>query len=203
MITLPNSTMPKFLKVCLVFLLLGILAYDFLLCAILLNSNDHLTTENNEAMIILGCKVMPSGVPSLTLKDRLDEALAYLKGNEMLIVVSGGQGVDESVSEAESMAEYLIANGVSKEHIIIEDNAKNTFENVKFSVELLEERGVNTDKVILVTNGFHIFRSSMLYKRLTKINPDVLAAPLSYERVRLSLHLREPFAIVKSVLFDW
>ena len=200
---LASSTMPKAIKTCISLLLLGILAYDFLLCAILLNSNDHLMTENNETMIILGCKVMPSGVPSLTLKDRLDEALAYLKGNEMLIVVSGGQGVDEPVPEAESMANYLIANGVSKEYIIIEDKAKNTFENVKFSVELLEERGIDTDKVILVTNGFHVFRSSFLYKRVAGITPDVLAAPLSYEPVRLSLHLREPIAIVKSVLFDW
>lgn len=47
------------------------------------------------------------------------------------VVVSGGQGMDEEVSEAFAMKEYLTNKGISEDRIIMEDKSTNTLENIK------------------------------------------------------------------------
>ena len=81
-------------------------------------------------MVILGCQVRQDG-PSVLLRDRLDEALDYLEDHpDMTVVVSGGQGDDEHVSEAQAMYDYLVEHGADGDQIIREDQSRNTWQNV-------------------------------------------------------------------------
>ena len=87
-------------------------------------------------MVIFGCKVEPWG-PSILLQDRLDAALDYLKDHpDMEIVVTGGKGDDEHQSEAQCMYDYLTAHGVEGEIIVLEDQSRNTWQNVIYTLEL-------------------------------------------------------------------
>ena len=88
---------------------------------------------NEDAVIVLGAAVHGK-TPSLTLKRRLDTAVKYHKQNpDAVIIVSGGQGVQEDITEAEAMRNYLIKNGVEADKIIKEEAATSTFENFAFS----------------------------------------------------------------------
>ena len=72
-------------------------------------------------LVILGCQVKPEG-PSMLLQDRLNKALDYWKEHpDITIVVSGGQGPDEPVTEARAMADYLIQAGVPEDSLMLEE----------------------------------------------------------------------------------
>lgn len=152
-------------------------------------------------MVILGAQVKPWG-PSEMLKDRLDTALDYLKDNpDLPVVVSGGQGRDEPVSEAQCMRDYLVEHGISEERIWLEDQSHNTNQNIRFSKALLEARGLEDAHVLVVSNGFHLARARMLAGR-QGLDTSTLAAPSSHLPSRLKMYVREPLALVKSFLFD-
>lgn len=147
-------------------------------------------------VIVLGCQVKGK-TPSKVLKKRLDCALAYLEENkETKAVVSGGQGKDESVSEASVMAEYLISAGIEKERVLIEDKSKNTSENIRFSYEII---GAAEARVGIVSTNFHIFRALLLGKKQGFQNLSGISAKAD-PVLQINNMIREAFAIVKDKL---
>ena len=54
------------------------------------------------------------------------------------MIVSGGQGSDEAISEAEAMRRYLVEQGIRNEEIIMEDKSTNTEENLVFSMKKMD-----------------------------------------------------------------
>lgn len=189
-------------KVLLALIGAGILAFALLLGTVLWGAYDHISGDP-QVMIILGCQVRQDG-PSVLLKDRLDEALTYLEDHpDMTVVVSGGQGPDEPTTEAQAMAEYLIANGVEEENIIQENFSHNTAQNFQFTMEHLQDQDIDySDGVLVVSNGFHLTRARMLAERAGFENISTLAAPASHLPSRLYMYVREPLALVKSFVFD-
>lgn len=189
-----------FLALCLV----GVLCFGALLGAVLYGSHDQIKGDP-QIMIILGCQVKPWG-PSILLQDRLDKALDYLEEHpDMTIVVSGGQGPDEHMTEAQAMYDYLVEQGVGIERILQEDQSHNTFQNLTYSLELLEEAGYDvTDDIVVVSNGFHLTRVRMLWARMHGENDELstLAAPSSHIPSRLKMYIREPIGLVKSFILD-
>ena len=164
-------------------------------------------------MVIFGCQVKPDG-PSVLLRDRLDTALDYLKDHpDMKIIVSGGKGDDEHISEAQCMYDYLTAYGVDGANIYMEDKSRNTWQNINNTFALMERQGWDlTDDVLLVSSGFHLARIQMLWDR---VRTDMLrnetyndqyisalAAPVSHAPSVVQMFFREPLALVKSFLFD-
>lgn len=85
-----------------------------------------LVEPDRDVLIVLGCAVR-KGQPTLTLRNRLDAALAYLEQSpHTTVIVSGGKGPDEALSEAQAMADYLIAHELPRERIILEDQSTST-----------------------------------------------------------------------------
>jgi len=153
-----------------------------------------------EYLLILGAE-LNGETPSEALYQRLDAGIGYLrKYPDTVVIVSGGQGRGEDITEAEAMYRYLVANGIDENRIIKEPYATSTMENFKFSKKLIEQqKGSYTDEITFVTSRYHIFRSRMLAKR-NGINARALAARSSGTPV--SMYLREYLAFYKSLLFD-
>lgn len=199
-----NRTGRRLLFALLALIVAGALLFGGLLAGVLLGSRDDLNGEPGIIMI-LGCQVMPNGNPSTLLKDRLDTALDYLEENpDTIVVVSGGQGENEPCTEASCMARYLIRNGVRAELIREEDQSRNTWENLSYSLELLAAEGLDTGVgVAVVSNGFHLTRVRMLWERVGDGGElSTLSAPSSHLPSRLYMYIREPLALVKSFIFD-
>ena len=150
-------------------------------------------------MIILGAKVKPGGVPSLSLKSRLEIAVQYLTNYpHVKVVVSGGQGPDEDRTEASVMQEYLEKNGVETTRIIMEDQSTSTFENLAFSKELLPKE---TKKITIVSNDFHLKRATYLAQSLD-FEVDVVAAETP-KSVETKLRFRERVALLKTYIVGY
>ena len=194
----------KLIRAIIALILLGALCFGTLFGAVLGGSHDQIQGEPR-IMVILGCQVKPWG-PSILLQDRLDKALEYLKEHpDMTVVVSGGQGADEPVSEARAMADYLMEHGVSQEKLILEDQSYNTRQNLEKSRRLLEQLGYDIRQdIVVVSNGFHLTRVRMLWNRVWggEEQLSTLAAPSRHVPSRLKMYVREPLALVKSFLLD-
>lgn len=157
-----------------------------------------------DAVVVLGAGVNGTE-PSLSLRTRLDAALAYLEDNpEIPVVLTGGTGYGEEISEARCMYNYLTAHGVDGGRLILEDRASNTAENFAFSRELLVERGVDPshDQVAVVTNDFHIARSRLIAARQGYGYAFGVPAKLPWTHLEVNYYLREAFAMVKTLIFD-
>ena len=194
----------RWIKALIALILVGVLAFAALLGAVLHGSYDHVQGDP-QIMVILGCQVKSWG-PSILLQDRLDKALDYLEEHpDMTVVVSGGQGPDEHVTEAQAMYDYLLAHGVNGEQILLEEESHNTVQNLKYTRELLESEGYDlTADIVVVSNGFHLTRVQMLWERVwgSGDNLSTLAAPSSHMPSRLKMYIREPIALVKSFVLD-
>lgn len=148
--------------------------------------------KNLDYVIVLGAQ-MKAGGPSSTLKSRLDKAIDYLEENpKTKVIVSGGQGSDEPISEAEGMKNYLVQNGIAEDRILMEDNSVNTNQNLKFSSEYIN---IEEDTVGIVTSNFHIYRSVKLAEKQGYENVCGIAAK-SHKFLLPANMLREFICIV-------
>ncbi len=117
--------------------------------------------SENATVVVLGCRAYGSR-PSIMLASRLDAAYEYLTEHpDAICIVSGGQGPDESMPEAECMYLYLTDKGIAPERIYQENRSTSTRENLLFSQEIIEAEGLNPE-IAIVTNEYHEYRAGMV-----------------------------------------
>ena len=145
--------------------------------------------EKVDYMIVLGAGLDGYEVGK-TLQSRLDRAIEYYNLNkDVNIIASGAQGKDELISEAEAMYNYLIKNGVDKNHIIKEEKATTTQENIIFSKAILKQRNDEDKKVVIVTNEFHLSRAQIIANILDVENEGLASkTPI---KIRINYMIRE------------
>ncbi len=125
----------------------------------------HTEPAENATLIVLGCKAYGER-PSIMLEERLKAALRYLNANpESACIVSGGQGADETISEAQCMYLYLTDNGIAADRIYMEDQSTTTRENLAFSYEIIQEQGLN-EAIAIATNNFHEYRAGRIAENI-------------------------------------
>lgn len=119
----------------------------------------------DEVVVVLGCRAYKDK-PSLSMIERLDEAYGYLQEHkECTVILSGGQGEGETLSEAEVMYQYLKELGIEEQRMIKEDRSRDTFENLSNVKKIMEERGLGKE-VAIVTSEYHAYRSSLIAKEV-------------------------------------
>lgn len=147
--------------------------------------------QRADCIIILGAQVKGKKITD-SLKRRLDKAILYLrKFPDTKVIVSGGQGKGEDITEADAMAYYLIRFGIDEKKIIREDRSVSTRENLRFSRQFTDpEQGITG----IVTNGFHMYRACLIAKQEGYRN--IYKIPASSNPVfQLNYLMREFFAV--------
>ena len=130
------------------------------------------------AIVVLGAAQF-NGTPSLVFQARLDTAFElYQTGASDVIVVSGGKLPGDVYTEAESGRNYLIDRGVPADSILMEHISSDTEESMTRVATLLEDRGI--DDVLLVSDGFHLYRAQMLAEEngLSVLTNDADSSPI-------------------------
>ena len=114
-------------------------------------------------LLVLGAKVRADGVPSQSLYDRIGKACEYLTENpDTVAILSGGRGADEPMTEAQCMYDHLVARGIDPDRLWMEDKATSTWENLKFTLDLIEEKtGTRPQKLGVVSSEYHLFRARL------------------------------------------
>jgi len=156
---------PKFSKVVTrivtVILCIGLLIAAATECVIIKYSFGS-PAEEVQYLVVLGAKVRHDG-PSVSLQNRIDAAYDYLTTHpDTIAVVSGGQGSDEPITEAQCMYDRLTAMGIDPARIWVEDRATSTWENLQYSLALIEEKtGTRPEKIGIISSEYHLFRASL------------------------------------------
>ena len=119
-------------------------------------------------IIVLGCGLINGNQVSKLLSDRLDKAIKIYKRTESdcRIIVSGGQGPDETMSEAEAMKGYLLEQGIHERDIIKEDQSTDTMENLQNSHRIITERK-GRQYTAVVSSGYHVLRAMIYANKLS------------------------------------
>lgn len=156
------------------------------------------TPSEPRPAVLLGCKVRGTQ-PSLMLGRRLDAAFEYLEAfPDTVIVVSGGQGPGEDISEALCMKNNLVGRGISEERIIMEDRSSDTAENMKFSKELLDDISAGNE-VVIITDSFHQYRASLIAGK-NGLSAQSVCANTPYYLLP-TYWVREWFGVIEQLIF--
>lgn len=144
-------------------------------------------------VIVLGAGLHHGDRLSLVLQSRLDRTLLLLRQFPSLqVIVSGGQGPNETLSEAAAMQRYLRQHGISAARIIEENRSTTTRENLRFSHRLLPHPH---SRVLVLSSDFHIYRAQRIARR-QGLNSTAIAADTP-GWVLVNYAIREYFALLK------
>lgn len=184
------------LKYGFAFLLVAVIILFLVTEGMILYHGNKEPQPGADYVIVLGAQVRGT-VLSKALKKRLDTAYEYLEDNKSArVIVSGGQGSGEDISEARAMYAYLSGRGIAADRIIMEDNSRNTYENLLYSQS---EMGTGEHNTVIVTNSFHVFRAVNIAKKLGLKEVSGLGAPTD-DILTLHYYIREFFAVIKDKL---
>ena len=166
------------------------------------NIQQFNTVQPASAVIILGSSI-EKGRPSPTLKQRLDVGAAYAKRYpEALLVVTGGLGFKEQISEAAIMSEYLQQQHLAPSRILLEAKSTSTTENLRNVQPLLAQQHISLQQpVVIVTSDFHILRAKAIAKHQGYQQIFTLSAPTPLY-IRYNSWLREYFAFISGWLLQ-
>ncbi|MGN1308049.1 MAG: YdcF family protein, partial [Faecousia sp.] len=123
-------------------------------------SMDGAEEPEAEFVVVLGAGV-DGTVPSQALRERLEAAQQYMaEYPDAILILSGGQGSNENLAEAECMYRWLTERGADPERLRREENATSTEENIAYSLDLIEaEFGVRPEKIGVISAEYHLLRA--------------------------------------------
>ncbi|MGN1277279.1 MAG: YdcF family protein [Floccifex sp.] len=122
----------------------------------------HLSKHKKlQYIVVLGSGILGTKVTPL-LASRIDKGIElYNKNPNSILIFSGGQGPGEDIPEAQAMANYAYEKGIDPSRILLENQSRNTHENLLFSFALMD----NPKKVAIVSTSYHVFRALILAKK--------------------------------------
>lgn len=167
---------------------------------IILNASKGSPETDCPYIVVLGAKVNGTS-PSLSLSDRIRAAENYLKAHpDTIAVLSGGQGPDEGIPEAECMFNELTKRGIAPERLWLEPRSTSTWENLNFSLDIIEEKtGVRPDSIGLLSSEYHLFRAG-LFAKDCGVEAIGIPAATSWPSIRLNYFLREAAGVWHYIL---
>ncbi|MBQ8769130.1 MAG: YdcF family protein [Oscillospiraceae bacterium] len=159
--------------------------------AIVLRASTGDPEKSCRYVIVLGARVQDTS-PSISLSERIDAAYDYLTQNpEAIAVLSGGQGEDEGISEAQCMFTELTAMGIPEDRLWLEDKSTSTWENLNFSLAIIEEKtGTRPEQIGILSSEYHLYRAGLFAE---DCGFEAVGIPARTQRftIRLNYFLRE------------
>ncbi len=162
----------------------------------ILHAAMNASSSDAPYVIVLGAAVYGE-TPSLSLRHRSDRAVEHLRHNhDAAVVVSGGQGAGEDISEAECMRRYLRSRDIAANRILLEDRSTSTLENLTFSKQVIEAAGGDPRHVAVVSSSYHLYRARCLAAALG-MEADGLPSSDGYPVYMTGMYIREAVAVWK------
>lgn len=164
LIVLHRFLSKKLWKVVVILTCIGFAYFVAVEIPILKNARTDPDPEK-EYLVVLGAAVH-GDTPSLSMIHRLRGVVDYMEAYpEATVIVSGGKGPGENMTEAQCMFDWLVGQGMDPERILMEDKATSTMENLAFSFAMIRERGDEPEgNVAVLSSPYHLFRAKQMAK---------------------------------------
>lgn len=146
-------------------ILIGALVGSVVTGVFILTHSTGSETPKTNYVVVLGAGVNGSE-PSASLTERLLAAEAYLeKYPNAVLILSGGQGENEDITEARCMYDWLRKRGVSDKNLWLEEKATSTEENILLSLALIKSKtGKTPAEIGIISSDYHLLRAELLAK---------------------------------------
>lgn len=162
--------------------------------------SDWKTAAQSDYAVVLGAAVNESGVPSRIMRSRLRAALEFMEKNPTAtVILSGGQGPDEPMSEARCMYDAMLEMGAAQDRLLMEDESHTTRENLINSMEIIDGRGGTKQPITIISSEFHQRRARYIADSLG-IESCAVSGHTDQWFYRVNYTLREVFAFVKAAI---
>lgn len=127
----------------------------------ILTPEEAINLEDTSCILVLGCQVKANGKPSDMLSDRLRRGIElYEKGAAPKIIMSGDHG-RKGYDEVNTMKQVAIDAGVPSDDIFMDHAGFSTYESLYRAKEIFK-----ADKIIIVTQEYHLYRALYIAKEL-------------------------------------
>lgn len=184
-------SLPLWLKIIVCTSFLSLVVIYSVTIALVIKSSK-ITATNESIVIVLGCRVKWDR-PSLALIERCNAAYRHLAKNPTAVaILSGGQGKDESMTEARCMFNLLCGKGIDPKRLYLEEKSTSTVENILLSKKIIEENKLS-GKIALATSEYHLFRARLIAQRCG-VYPALLPAH-TVNYAKLPFYTREVLGI--------
>lgn len=186
----------------LIYPLLAVMFFFMFVEALIIDAASGSGDPESRYAVVPGSALFGAKI-SLNLKNRLVAAEAYMKRYPgAVVVVAGGRGPDELVTEAEAMKKYLVGQGISESRILEEKISRTTYENISNALDLIQENfHERPDRLTVISSDFHLFRASLICRRLGVATVRTWPAWV-HPLARPTFFMREFFAVIKSFFSD-
>lgn len=184
-----------------------IISYSLLLVLLILGpggfyiawqSKDQLP-DQVDYIIVMGHQVK-NNKPGPLFQERIDLAFCYAQDHDYKKIIGSGYAYNKNKAEGQLIKDQLVAKGLDENNIVVENQARNTWENLNYSFDLIYDLDDGNPTVLIVSSSFHLARIKLLTKRLDK--KAYFLASKNYSLLEAKAFLREIFALYKSLVFD-
>jgi len=195
MLKIYGVKMQKKKKMCVIFLvmLIVLIVYIFANAFAIYNYGNIDEKQKSDVAIILGAATDTNGV-SPVFAERINHGIwLYNNGYVDYLLFTGGKGEGAKVSDAYKAKEYAMLKGVPEDIIFLEEQSKITQENLKYSIEIMEDNGLNT--CIIVSDPLHMKRDMLMAKDygLNAFSSPTVTTRYRTWKTKLPFLLREEF----------
>ncbi len=177
-----------------------VLAMVLIPVGMIVHANANNAPPQDATVVLLGCQVVGE-TPSLILQDRCDKAIEYLNAHpKATCIATGGVGNRATISEAQAAFRYMTQRGVDPDRILLEEQATNTSENLRFTAAIVKNQGL-CETVAIVSDDFHQWRGAY-FAKVNGLTPYAIGCA-----TRLSMApgywAREVAAVYKALLLGY
>ena len=158
----------------IIIIIFGINFYVKLSTNKLIVKNDSKKLDNADCVLVLGAGIW-NNEPSPMLKDRLDVALSLYNDNKVSKIIMSGDHTKENYDEVNVMKKYAIDRGVKSEDIFMDHAGISTYDSIYRAKNIFK-----VNKMIIVTQEYHLYRSLYIAKCLNIEAYGVQATPKKY-----------------------
>ena len=127
---------------------------------------DGLPDTDALCIVALGFQLNPDGSMRDELVERLKVVLRSAEKYPRACVLCTGGGTasgNPAATEAGRMAEWLVAQGVSSDRVIVEDRSLTTAQNAIYTFDLLEARYPQVTQLAIISSDYHIATGTLLF----------------------------------------
>ena len=192
-----NRFLPSRIR-CVMFILIAAGLVYFIIAEIPVIKSARTDAGAETAYVIVLGAAVHGDMPSIALTNRLKATEKFLSScPDAIVIVSGGQGAGENISEAQCMKQWLIEKGIDGSRIYLEDKSTSTYENLLYSYDIIRTLGGEPDgKTAISSSPYHLYRAKYISAGLG-VKATGIAASGDYPLCAVNYFIREAFAVTK------
>lgn len=155
--------------------------------------NHNSADTHFDTLIVLGTPAKADGTPSPELRERIDEGVREYRAGIAPHLIMTGAAAHNRFVEAQVMADYAARQGVPRDAIVTETQAKDTIQNIWFSRQIMQANNWHSAEII--SSPYHLPRTALIVEHYT--------GPLAFDWRTVPAHWPPEYGVSQKIRKDF